>query len=288
MRNPVDFDLIHAHFTWTAGYVGTKLSDSLDVPCAITIHENEDRLTQEIESENDAIQNTWRDADALIRVNKKDCNRLSKYNNSVYYIPNGFSRDRYPVIERAKARAELSISGNKTLIFALTALNSRKNVDMLIEAIGGLEVKEPVYCVIGGRGPERKHLENKINSVETINMIELIGFVPENELYLWMNACDIFTLTSDAEGNPTVMFEALGCGKPYVGTNVGGVDEIIHSSDYGLLCEPGDIKTYRDNLIEAIKRDWNNEKILQYGNKFTWERISRRVADVHVEQLIDE
>jgi len=284
-RNPVDFDLIHGHFSWTAGYVSTRLSEEYSIPNVITVHENAERLHHEYNSGNEALYNGWRGADALIRVNKKDCDQLSSFNSSTFYIPNGFSRDRYPLIEQTQAREQLGIDSESTVLFTLGALIPRKNVDMLIDALGSVESEKDICCVIGGRGRERSRLQSKIDNLESGVEIQLLGYVPEEELHLWMNACDIFTLTSDSEGNPTVLFEALGCGKPYIGTNVGGVDEIITSDTYGLLCPPGETETFCSNIQAAIDREWERQRILDYGEQFTWEKITSDICRVFTSVL---
>ena len=64
-----------------------------------------------------------------------------------------------------------------------------------------------------------------------IDHVEFVGGKPHAEIPIWMNACDVFVLSSLSEGNPTVMFECVGCGKPFIGTKVGGIPEIIISDD---------------------------------------------------------
>ena len=63
-----------------------------------------------------------------------------------------------------------------------------------------------------------------------------------------MNASDIFVLPSLQEGFPTVIPEAMACGKPIVATRVGGVPEATVSSDFGILVDPKN----REALASAI------------------------------------
>lgn len=287
-ETPTDFDLIHAHFSWTAGYVGSRLSEDLDIPNVTTVHENTSWLSSELNSENDALYFGWRFADALVRVNKNDCTQLTKFNPTVYYIPNGFSRDRFPLMDADKVRDEIDVRKEKKIIFTLSSLIPRKNIDMLIEAVARLEAENPIYCAIGGEGPEKSRLQSKVENLDIDHEIELLGFVSEDELPLWMNACDVFTLTSNAEGNPTVMFEALGCGKPYIGTDVGGVDGVITSDEYGLLSPPGEIEPFVSNLERGICRDWNHNKIREYGEQYTWDNITRELCNVFLETIEQE
>ena len=111
--------------------------------------------------------------------------------------------------------------------------------------------------------------------------VKLIGFVPHDELPTFVNACDLFVLPSLNEGNPTVMFECLGCGKPFIGTKVGGEPEIITSEDYGFLVEPANSKELAEKVLVALDKNWNRECILDYAKQFTWNKISEQIVKVY-------
>jgi glycosyltransferase involved in cell wall biosynthesis len=89
-----------------------------------------------------------------------------------------------------------------------------------------------------------------------------------DEIPVWMDACDVFVLPSLNEGSPIVMFESLGFGKPFVGTKVGGIPEIITSEDYGLLCEPANQKELAEKILAALDKEWDDEKIRKYAEQF--------------------
>lgn len=96
-----------------------------------------------------------------------------------------------------------------------------------------------------------------------------------------MNAADVFALSSLSEGNPTVIFEALGTGTPVVATSVGGVPEVITSSDYGILVKPGNSKELAAKIIEALEMKWDREVIRSYALKFSWRSIAKQVAEIY-------
>jgi teichuronic acid biosynthesis glycosyltransferase TuaC len=77
------------------------------------------------------------------------------------------------------------------------------------------------------------------------------------------------------------MFEALGCGKPFVGTKVGGVPEVIISEEYGLLVEPADPEDLADKIFVALDREWDREVILAYAERYTWGRIVEQIIEVY-------
>ena len=77
------------------------------------------------------------------------------------------------------------------------------------------------------------------------------------------------------------MFECLGCGKPFVGTKVGGIPEIIVSDDYGLLCDPAKPKELAENILIALDNNWNRNKIISYASLFTWENITEHIISLY-------
>jgi len=285
-RLGVDPDVIHAHFTWTAGYAATRIGAERDVPTFVTVHANRDRFLEEYTSGIPGVYATWRDADALIRVNERDVPLLERYSDRVRAIPNGFSRDRYRLLDQRDARAELGIDADRKVIFTLGTLKRRKGHRYLIEAMEEvIETHPEALCVIGGQGAARRELERQVRDLESGDHVEILGYVPEERVDVWMNACDVFCLPSLSEGNPTVMFEALGCEKPYVGTDVGGVGEIITSEEYGLLCEPADPAALAAILVEGLDRKWDAERIGTYAEAFTWESVTREIEALYAEVL---
>jgi glycosyltransferase involved in cell wall biosynthesis len=283
------FDLIHGHFTWTAGYVAARLGDRLGVPTVLTVHENRDWLDRELAWEHEPLEWALRNQDALVRVNERDCQRLAAYNDAVYAVPNGFDRGRFPVQPTAAARRALDLPTDADVVFSVGDLSPRKRFDRLIDAVARLDRDGRLICAVAGHGRERADLERQAARIGRAAdrgdgsglEVRVLGFIPNAELARWMNACDVFALASEAEGNPTVMFEALGCGKPYVGTNVGGVDEVIESDEYGLYCPPDSMDGLVDVLESGLDREWDREAILDHAEQFTWERIVRRLAGLY-------
>ena len=280
-KHHLHFDLVHAHFTWPSGYIGVRLKEKYGRPVITTIHENGDWFDQEVRMDRPIINTAWSCADALIRVNKKDVPLLKRYNERVYSIPNGFSPAFHP-IDTAVARGRLGQPRGAKIIFTLGGLIKRKGFNYLIDAMEQVcSRRDDAICFIGGAGPERESLQGQIDRLHLGEKVSLLGFVPGDQLPLWMNACDLFVLPSLNEGNPTVMFEALGCGKPFVGTRVGGVPEVISSDTYGLLVEPADPKDLAEKILTALDREWDREAILEYAERFTWENIAKEIVGVY-------
>lgn len=280
-KNNLKFDVIHAHTTWPSGYIGAKLKEKYHVPTILTIHENGDWFEKEIKMNFSLINYAWKSSDVLIRVNNKDVPLLKKYNNSTYAIPNGYSSN-YKVLNKKECRNILNIPQNKQVIFSLGFLIERKGFNFLIDAIKiALKTNPEILCVIGGSGPLKKKLQKQIDEMKLNDHVSLAGFISEEQLPIWINACDMFVLPSLNEGNPTVMFECLGCGKPFIGTKVGGIPEVINSSDYGLLVEPRNAQDLAEKIKIALSNNWDEKKIINYAEQYQWMNIADKIQQVY-------
>lgn len=276
-RQGIDFDVINAHHTFPRGYVGLKLRERYNRPVVLTVHENKDLLMDEYQSKNDVYRNVWKKSDLIFRVNKFDMIYIRKFNRKVEYLPNGYSPSILVRIDKNKARKHLDLINDSKIVFTLGDLIPRKGLIHLINAMKKIIEKDVrVFCYIGGKGPQRAELEELISEYGLEDNVKLLGFIEDEDLKYWMSASDLFVLSSLSEGNPTVMFESLGIGLPFIGTRVGGVSDIINSEKYGLLVDPGDEKDLEQKISEGLKRDWNYHGILSYGRDFTWENVALR------------
>ena len=285
-KKKIRFDLIHAHFTWPSAAIAIRLKDEYPVPVVATIHEDSGWLEEEIRMEQPLLIRAWSECDRLIRVNKKEVPLLLRYNPRTISVPNGFGPEFHPR-DKQESRRVLGLPVGKKIIFSLAPLIERKGFSYLIDAMVHVVKKDPsVMCYIGGSGPEEKILHKKIQQQGLQKNIFLLGFVPDKQVVLWMNSADIFVLPSLQEGNPTVMFECLGCGVPFIGTDVGGIAEIIQSDTYGYVCEPANANALAQVLIAALERSWDRERISQFAQQFSWEAIGLELQVVY-RQLIE-
>jgi len=286
-KQGITFDLIHSHFTWSSGYVGARLKEKYGVPFVVTAH-GEDIYSLPFK---DAV---WRKnieyvlntADAIITVsrNNLECIRKLDVDTPVHVIPNGFKEDLFCPMEMAECRRVLGLPLDRRIILTVGIYEPVKGQKYLVEAVSQIiQEKKDILCVIIGFGTERQALEKQIRSLGLEDHIMLAGPKRHTEIPLWINACDLFVLSSLNEGNPTVLFETIGCGKPFVGTKVGGVPEIITSDVYGLLVNPADPEDLKEKILVGLERTWDREAIRAYAEQFTWETIAGKIREVYIQ-----
>ncbi|MCS7123536.1 MAG: glycosyltransferase [Candidatus Aenigmarchaeota archaeon] len=287
-KNKIEFDLIHAHFIWPQGYVAAKLGKKYNRQVIITAHGHDvyDLPFRNYEWLN-IVHQTLKSVSKIITVSNSNLriikNKLGIDPMKVEVIPNGFSKNYIQIENKIFLRRKLNLpTEGKKILLNVAALVPIKGHKYLIEAMNIISKKrDDVICIIIGDGPMRSCLQKKIKENSLEEKVILLGFKPHDEIPLWMDSADLFVLPSLNEGNPTVMFEALGVGLPFVGTAVGGVPEIITSKDYGLLCKPADSEDLAEKILIALEKEWDREKIRKYAERFTWENIAMQVVRVY-------
>jgi len=118
------------------------------------------------------------------------------------------------------------------VIGTVCALRREKRLDILIEAAARVARTRPLHLVIVGDGPERREVENHIRRVGLDSVI-LTGW--RDDAAALFPAFDVFALSSDTEGTPMALVEAMRAGLPIVATSVGGVAAAAPDGECSLL-----------------------------------------------------
>lgn len=135
-----------------------------------------------------------------------------------------------------------------------------KGFEVLLEACGELDRRNFDFrCEIVGDGPLREKLEGMIAELHLQKRVELCGSLSQREVFSRLRACDIFALASvvDAGGAsdvfPTVIMEAMACGKPVVSSKLAGIPELVIDGLTGLLVPPEDWEEFAQALDKLVR-----------------------------------
>jgi len=175
-------------------------------------------------------------------------NRITTIHNGIQpFARYSKTESRRLISERVPALKKIP---TKTLwLGTISELHPNKGLVHLIKAVARLKQRSemPAFVVvIIGEGEQRNTLETLIKESGLEQNVFLLGAIPSAAEYL--NAFDIFTLTSHTEGLPYVLLEAGIAHLPVVASKVGGIPEIIEQLENGILVRANDQK----ELIEAL------------------------------------
>jgi len=137
-----------------------------------------------------------------------------------------------------------------------------------------------------GSGPKEQQITTHINELNLEKHVEIIDNISDDDLLKLYNSSDLFVLPSiiDSQGNTeglgVVLIEAMACGLPVIGSNIGGIPDIVHDGETGLLVPQKDISELSKSIIKLIENPDLMEKIANKGYKmvkanFSWEKIAK-------------
>lgn len=192
-----------------------------------------------------------RDARALIVVSATIQKQFSKLvpnaTEKIHVVYNGVAVENFRA-DAAVARAvKLSFGWSETtrVVGTVSRLAPEKNVALFLTAAQNIaRVMSEVKFLVVGDGPERDALQTRFQN-------ESIVFTGQREdVSHLLQAMDVFALSSDTEGFPVAVVEAMAAARAIVATDVGGVREALSDDECGILIPPRD----SDALTHAVSR----------------------------------
>jgi glycosyltransferase involved in cell wall biosynthesis len=208
---------------------------------------------------------------------KKDIAWLPFVKSKITLIYNGiFEFETLPKEEARKILA--SKDSDKIIIFSISELHKNKGVDVALRALVLLpkEIKQKIiYCIVS-TGEERENLERLAKELNIENMARFLGFVPDAKKLL--SGADLFLLPSRTEAFPYAILEAGLAELPIIATRVGGVPEVIHDMQNGILVHPRNPKEIAEATIYFLghpdkQKEFGSEIKKTITNFFSLEKM---------------
>ena len=203
----------------------------------------------------------------------------------IQVVPNGvdLASPRDPGGTRLRERER--IPGHARLVGVVAGLRPEKNHALLLESAARLRIRFPqLHLVFVGDGPLLPDLQAHARRLGMEDRTRFLGFRSDlPEVYA---ALDVVALTSDTEGMPLTLLEAMAAGKPVVASRVGGVPEVVEHERTGLLFAPGDGAALDQALAFLLTRPdacraMGEAGRCRYETHFTLRRMARAYATIY-------
>jgi len=161
-------------------------------------------------------------------------------------VMNGVAPPPAPA-DRRRLLSEWDLPSDARLVVTVGRLQPQKRQELAIAALA--ELPEVTLAVLG-EGPERERLAALAAQLGVADRVRLVGTRPDARAIL--GAADVVLTTSDWEGLPLVLLEAMMSGTPIVATAVRGVRELLRHDVDAVLCPPGDVSAIADGLATVL------------------------------------
>lgn len=303
----LNYDLLHAHF-WLSGMVAVEVKKQLEIPFVITFHAlgavcrmhqgSDDKFRLEREKVEQEI--IWH-ADKIIAECPNDKKDLIELYHApvekIEIIPCGYSPNDFHPIHPQSAKQILGLNQSYRYILQLGRIVARKGIDNVIEAFSLIHAKYPDVrlLIVGGNTedledtegiPEMKRLENLAIKLGIIEFVSFKGKKAREELKYYYSASEFFLTTPWYEPFGITPLEAMACGTPVIGSDVGGISYTVVDGETGYWVPP---KSPKSLALKMTKLLDDPAKLKTMGTRarqhvrhnFTWQYVSQQIQDLY-------
>lgn len=227
-----NIDLIHAHLPW-AGIVSRFVGKLTGIPVIYTEHNSFD-IYNPITQFFSRLNYSWQTKVLAVSEASKLSLEMRNLFKDIIYVPNGVNTSFFKKSNKMSLPKELeSFVEKKIVIGTVAVFRKQKRLDLIVEVARlSAERKLPFYFLMVGDGVEMNFVKSLADRYHLKN-INFVG-MKKSPVEL-MNRMDAFLITSDFEGLPVALLEAMSMGIVPFSTPVGGIPNVIHDLQNGVL-----------------------------------------------------
>jgi glycosyltransferase involved in cell wall biosynthesis len=306
------YDLVHANF-FMSGLAALRLKRDLGLPFVMTFHAlgrvrrlHQGDADQFPPQRTDIEDRLIAEADAVIAEcpqDEDDLRRLYRAERAkIRVIPCGFDKAEFWPIARPFARRALGFDARERILLNIGRLIPRKGIDNAVRSLGCLAREHGIAAklvIVGGNSdlpcpvltPEIGRLKRIAGEERVAERVIFTGRRSREFLKLYYSAADVFVTTPWYEPFGITPLEAMACGTPVVGADVGGIRHSVADGLTGLLVPPNDPAALASALA-LLYRDADYRKELgrnaidRVHEQFTWAKVTAAIAGLYQDVLM--
>jgi glycosyltransferase involved in cell wall biosynthesis len=282
MRHARDCDIVHAN--WTLSAAAAVLAKAVHRrPVVVTVQGSDVFQAARLPVVDRVTVAALRRCAKVLALSHSLASALHSLGvppSQVEIVPNGVDLDRF----RPEA------GEREPLILFVGALIERKGVRHLIAALPTVLQAWPDYrLAIVGEGAQGDDLKRLAAELGVGDRVDFVGSQTPRQVSSWMRRAKLFVLPSLEEGLGVVLLESLASGTPCLGSDVGGIPDVV-TPDVGRLVPPADPHALAAAMLNLLSSPeaWNtlSQNARQRAQTyFSWHAIGTRVMNIYQECL---
>ncbi|MGM9987492.1 MAG: N-acetyl-alpha-D-glucosaminyl L-malate synthase BshA [Bacillaceae bacterium] len=283
-------EIIHAHYAIphaVCAYLAKKMLND-NVKIITTLHGTDITVLGYDPSLTNIIRFGIEQSDVVTAVSKslvQQTQTLIETNKEIEVIYNFIDERVYRKQDNCSHLKDIyGIKEEEKVIIHISNFRAVKRIQDVIRVFNGIQKQIPAKLLLVGDGPESTVVSRLVKQLGIKDKVLFLG--KQENVEELLSISDLKLLLSEKESFGLVLLEAMGCGVPCIGTNIGGIPEVIKHGETGYICELGDIdsminhsleilqspslhKKMGENAVEDVKQRFYSERIVeQYENLY--------------------
>ncbi len=290
LRHARDADILHGHCLYAMGVPALLLGKLLNRPSVSTTYGTD---LYELAVKKPGLARWWaravlRGATRVIAVSQSLLQLVADLgagSGRRRLVPSGVDLDRFRIsADKTAIRRRLGLPIEAHIFLSVNMFWHVKGHAVLVEAFRRLAALRPEsHLIMTADGPLRSDITAQVRDAGLNNRVLFTGLLNLNDVPLWIAAADTLVLPSLNEGMPLAVLEAFASGKPVVGTNVGGIPELITDRSLGILVAPGDPAAFAAAMAAAMDQSWDQDLLRARAAEFSWPSVIEKLLAVYQE-----
>ena len=253
-----NLDLLHVHYAIPHAVCAilAKQMSKRDVKIVTTLHGTDITVLGYDASLSDAIRFGIEESDAVTAVSHSliaETYDLIHPNKKIEPVYNFIDERVFHKVPSNHLKQEYGISANEKVVIHVSNFRSVKRVPDVVKAFSMMVEKVPAKLLLVGDGPDISIVSKLVDQLKIGEHVLFLG--KQDNLEELYSFSDLMLLLSEKESFGLVALEALACGVPCIGTNVGGIPEVILDGENGYVCELGNINEIAEKGIHLLSNE---------------------------------
>ncbi|HWQ11817.1 MAG TPA: glycosyltransferase family 4 protein [Roseiflexaceae bacterium] len=297
-REGGDFTLIHAH-DWLVANAGVALKHAWRRPLVGTIHATERGRMQGYvgNGHSEQINSTewwltyesWR----LIACSRFMAGQVQEYfgapADKIDVVPNGVPISPSPFAgeEERRVYRRQFVADGQALVFCVGRLVYEKGQHVLLEAWPQVLSAAPqARLLVAGTGAQLDALKQRARELGVAQQVIFTGFVADEDRDRLYHVADVAVFPSIYEPFGIVALEAMAACCPVVVSETGGLMEVVHQQETGLVVRPGDPGALAEGILQTLQhpeqaRARATAALRDVRERYSWARVAALTASVY-------
>ncbi|WP_277677946.1 N-acetyl-alpha-D-glucosaminyl L-malate synthase BshA [Gracilibacillus dipsosauri] len=258
-------DIIHAHYAMPHAICAILAKQMAKHPTKIvtTLHGTDITVLGIDLSLKKIIKFGMEQSDAVTAVSHslvQQTKDMLETNKEIEVIYNFVNEKEYYKLQNTNLKEKYGIQDSEKVLIHISNFRKVKRVEDVVRTFAKVNEQIPARLLLIGDGPEYCQI---VELVKTLGLSESVHFLgKQKNIPELLSISDINLLLSEKESFGLVLLEAMACGVPCIGTNIGGIPEVIQHKENGYLEELGDVQAFADRILTLLE---DKEKYLQFS-----------------------